>query len=427
MGDKLKEIHKAAIKELYKANAVNEDEHLFTAIVLRPDVPDSHGDIYDMETVEKASINYALHCGQANLQHLVNTDLASPVHTWISPSDSVLGEGEILKGDWVMTMKIHDEEIWKMCESGSFTGFSVGCSAVTQEIEKAEATRIIKKFDFSKAHHHVALVDKAANQTEVLILKAADSMYMQPGEDPLFVRSENEITDTGGSLTEEVHIKMPMQEFLIKFYSLWNEDAYQLAGLLGFKQFTWMDREDPNYISVEVMKSISETGKASEDLIAKVAELQKKYEGKIMENKDKNKGDKDMGDKKKKEEIQKAEIQKAVDLAVAAAVGAQTTELQKAKDTIEELQKAQDAKELEGFTELVKGYSFVEQESVEEIAKAIFASKSVPGFEKIVDTLEKAQKAVDAALTKEVGSAGGEDVDIHKSTSELGTSVMEII
>ena len=36
------------------AKALDSDKRLFTAVVLRPDVPDAHGDIYDEETVEKA-------------------------------------------------------------------------------------------------------------------------------------------------------------------------------------------------------------------------------------------------------------------------------------------------------------------------------------------------------------------------------------
>jgi hypothetical protein len=132
---KMIELHKAAIMELYKANDVQVDEQLFTAIVLRPDVPDSHGDIYDKVAVSKASVNYAEYCGNANIQHLMPTDLVTPVHSWISPNDAPLGSGQILEGDWVMTMKVHDPDLWELCKDGTFTGFSVGCSAEVVTIE----------------------------------------------------------------------------------------------------------------------------------------------------------------------------------------------------------------------------------------------------------------------------------------------------
>lgn len=116
------------------AKAVDVEKQIFTAVVLRPNEVDSHGDIYDEETVEKACWSYNEACRKANLQHLVQTDLASPVESYIAPADFKLGEGEVRKGDWVMSMKIKDDGIWKMCKDGTFTGFSVGCKGVTETI-----------------------------------------------------------------------------------------------------------------------------------------------------------------------------------------------------------------------------------------------------------------------------------------------------
>ncbi len=116
------------------AKSVDIEKQIFTAVVLRPNEVDAHGDIYDEDTVEKACHQYNSFCRKANLQHLVETDLATPVESYIAPADFDLGNGQVKKGDWIMSMKVHDKELWEMCKEGKFTGFSVGCMAKTEKI-----------------------------------------------------------------------------------------------------------------------------------------------------------------------------------------------------------------------------------------------------------------------------------------------------
>jgi len=118
--------------------AIDEDKRLFTAVVLRPNVIDSQGDIYDEEVVEKACHNYNEFCGEGNIQHLVQTTLAVPVESWIAKSNMDLGAGDVLEGDWVMTMRIDDNEIWDMCKKGDFTGFSVGCISLSEDLNNTK-------------------------------------------------------------------------------------------------------------------------------------------------------------------------------------------------------------------------------------------------------------------------------------------------
>jgi len=117
------------------AKSLDEDKRLFTAVVLRPEVVDAHGDIYSHEVVEKACHDYNINCQAANLQHIFNTDLVTPVESYISKATHTLGEGEVVEGDWVLTFKVESEEIWEMCKGGTFTGMSVGCSARVVELE----------------------------------------------------------------------------------------------------------------------------------------------------------------------------------------------------------------------------------------------------------------------------------------------------
>jgi uncharacterized protein YdaT len=118
------------------AKSVDVEKQIFTAVVLRPNATDAHGDIYDEDTVEKACHQYNTICRKANLQHLVQTDLAEPVESYIAPADFKLGDGEVKKGDWVLAMHIKDKDIWKMCKAGTFTGFSVGCKGKVEMLDE---------------------------------------------------------------------------------------------------------------------------------------------------------------------------------------------------------------------------------------------------------------------------------------------------
>lgn len=116
------------------AKSINTEKKLFTAVVLRPNSVDAHGDIYDDETVEKACHGFSQFCRKANLQHLVEVEDITFVENYIAPQDFQLGDGMVYKGDWVATAKINNDEIWEMCKKGTFTGFSVGCMATTEKI-----------------------------------------------------------------------------------------------------------------------------------------------------------------------------------------------------------------------------------------------------------------------------------------------------
>lgn len=126
----------AILTEKPVVKSVDKDKRLFTAVVLRPNVPDAHGDIYDEEVVEKACHDYNEFCRQGNIQHLIQTNLIVPVESYIAKSDFILGEGEVKAGDWVMTSRIDNEELWDMCKSGEFTGYSVGCKALVENLNE---------------------------------------------------------------------------------------------------------------------------------------------------------------------------------------------------------------------------------------------------------------------------------------------------
>lgn len=126
--------------KIYKADlakGVDEEKRLFKCVVLRPGQFDNDGinqDFYSEAVVEKGCHDFNMYCQQNNIQHLFNTDLVKVAESFIADIDYPLGAGEVLKGDWVMTIKVFDDDIWDMCKDGTFTGFSIGCSAMVEEV-----------------------------------------------------------------------------------------------------------------------------------------------------------------------------------------------------------------------------------------------------------------------------------------------------
>ena len=124
------------------------------------------------------------------------------------------------------------------------------------------------------------------------------------------------------------------------------------------------------------------------------------------------------------------DISKAVEVAVAKALEVQKAQLDAANGKIEEMMKAKEAQEIAAITEVVKGYSFITEEDREELIKSLTDSNAVGGSPVILMALEKAQKAVDAAVTNTKGSDEKEelsDTEIAKGATALGKTVMEII
>tara|TARA_R100001594_G_scaffold53735_1_gene87314 strand:- start:41293 stop:41706 length:414 start_codon:yes stop_codon:yes gene_type:complete len=117
--------------------SIDESQRLFTAVVLRPEVVDAHGDIYSHDVVKQACHDYVSFCMNTNLQHMFDLEKSDMriVESYIAPADMSFEHGDVLKGDWVMTAKIENDDLWKACLSGDFTGFSVGCSGLVEELD----------------------------------------------------------------------------------------------------------------------------------------------------------------------------------------------------------------------------------------------------------------------------------------------------
>lgn len=152
----------------------NEAECLVTGVVLEPEVTDTQGDIYSADEVFKAAESFLAHCRRAKLQHSIDSE-ATIAESWTTKNDQEIGGQVVKAGTWLMTMRLPPEE-FALVTKGEFTGFSVGCKANTEMLEKSDKPkRRLTDFDFSVEGAEVSLVDRAANKRTILVAKADDN------------------------------------------------------------------------------------------------------------------------------------------------------------------------------------------------------------------------------------------------------------
>lgn len=105
----------------------DKESHYVTGIVYEPMSEDAHGNYMTADEIQKAAYWYAKNGNKVDLQHtFVKCEGANVVESWIEKSDCKIGDSEIKKGTWLMTMEITDEAVWDSIEKGEITGFSMG-------------------------------------------------------------------------------------------------------------------------------------------------------------------------------------------------------------------------------------------------------------------------------------------------------------
>jgi hypothetical protein len=113
------------------------ERQLVYGIVLQPGVIDKQNDMISEDEIEKAAHKYALTPMVVGKSHKKQAK-AKPVETYIAPVDFELGGQKVLKGSWVMAVKVMDTELWSMVKSGEFTGFSIGAYGRKRKVDEVE-------------------------------------------------------------------------------------------------------------------------------------------------------------------------------------------------------------------------------------------------------------------------------------------------
>lgn len=132
----LESVEKSKWTNIQVCKATNEELMQGTFLVLQPEVPDAHGDIYSADEIRKGCHNFNLFCGKANMMHLVETSCFDIVESYIAPVEMVLGEQIIKAGSWLSVCQFWTEDVWKSVKDGDFCGVSIGCTAKVEYLEE---------------------------------------------------------------------------------------------------------------------------------------------------------------------------------------------------------------------------------------------------------------------------------------------------
>lgn len=130
---------KVPLETVEMTKSLDKEKRQALFVVLAPDEVDLHGDVYTAEEVEKACNNFNTHCNTANLFHLVETEEANILQSFISPVSFDLDSGtKVTKGTWLQWWYFPEteqgEEIWKAVKSGDINGVSINAMANTEDL-----------------------------------------------------------------------------------------------------------------------------------------------------------------------------------------------------------------------------------------------------------------------------------------------------
>ncbi len=105
----------------------DHENHYVTGIVYEPMTEDSHGDYMEEAEIIKAAYYFAKNGDQVDLQHSFEPlKGAAVVENWVAKADFKIGDEEIRKGTWLMTVEVTNMDVWDKIEKGEITGFSMG-------------------------------------------------------------------------------------------------------------------------------------------------------------------------------------------------------------------------------------------------------------------------------------------------------------
>lgn len=105
-------------------------------VVLEPEVPDAHEDIYDHNEVRKACHNFNQSHATANLFHLIETDGFHVAESYVTPVEMILGEEVIKAGTWLVNLQFTDEDLWTANTEGQFSGVSISALGYRKDIDE---------------------------------------------------------------------------------------------------------------------------------------------------------------------------------------------------------------------------------------------------------------------------------------------------
>jgi|GEM_PF-3013383 len=123
------EDHRELTVPLWKDDA----KRIVYGVVMQPHVPDSQGDWQEPECIEAAAHRYLAESRKHDVQHAEEEVAVVPVESFIAPADMEYAGRPVLKGSWVIAVRVDDPEVWNQVCEGGLTGFSIGGTGTRHE------------------------------------------------------------------------------------------------------------------------------------------------------------------------------------------------------------------------------------------------------------------------------------------------------
>jgi len=105
-----------------------DEKQVAYGVILRPNIPDGDGDLYDEEAVQEAAWKYMANTGgTADWLHQeeLGKEQAVMVESFIAPTDFDWGGFQVKIGDWVGGMWVRDKKMWGAVKKGEISAFSI--------------------------------------------------------------------------------------------------------------------------------------------------------------------------------------------------------------------------------------------------------------------------------------------------------------
>jgi len=115
---------------MFKIYKLNKRKHLVGGVVYEPETVDAQGDYTDAEEIEKAIERFMEKYAKDPKRIRVNHQGRAyyfPIIECFQPETDIKKGGKTVKaGSWWLMVKVTDDSIWQLVESGKLTGFSMG-------------------------------------------------------------------------------------------------------------------------------------------------------------------------------------------------------------------------------------------------------------------------------------------------------------
>lgn len=126
------------------------EERFVMSLVLEPNdgqdgaplKPDTQADVYSVEDVRKAAHAWMEFHGAVDLDHSwkdVGKERVRTLESYLAPVTFSIGDGddayEVVKGTWMLGIRVLDDALWKGVKDGEIGAFSIGGTAVRAPVE----------------------------------------------------------------------------------------------------------------------------------------------------------------------------------------------------------------------------------------------------------------------------------------------------